>query len=80
VHSRRFRTRFSVLVNGRPAGTIAMACGTGDLELDNDHTSLPPALAPVWDIMRVGVVDDAGCVVLRGSFGDARAKDDDALE
>lgn len=72
-------TTYLVFANGQPAGTITLALGEGELELNNNNGKvLPAGVDPVCSITDVQVVDTAGTVVLQGSFaaGGSPAGDD----
>jgi len=60
---------FVVEVDGRPAGSITLMAGEGELEVKNfDGMVLPAGLDPVSTIRRVRVLSALGVLVLEGSF------------
>lgn len=62
-------TTFAVFANGQLAGTITIALGAGELDLNNHNGSvLPAGTDPVCSIASVEVRDGSGTVILSGSF------------
>jgi hypothetical protein len=62
-------TTFAVLADGLLAGTITIALGDGELELNNNNgKTLPAGVAPVCEIGTVEVKDGGSNLVLNGSF------------
>jgi len=55
---------FTVLANGHPAGTMALASGAGNLYLHNRACDLPVGLDPVCNLRRIEIRDSDGNVVL----------------
>jgi len=55
---------FTVIANGRPAGTMALASGAGNLHLHNLAGNLPPGVDPVCHLQTVEIRDSDGNVVL----------------
>ena len=66
---------FTVIANGRPAGTMALASGAGNLHLHNLAGDLPPGVDPVCHLQTVEIRDSDGNVVLEKSrlFSDSAA-------
>ena len=59
--------RFTVLANGRPAGTMIVIAGAGNLHLrDLEHILPPNGTDPVRYVRRVEIRDRHGTVVLEG--------------
>ena len=62
-------TTFAVFANGQLAGTITIALGAGELDLNNHNGNvLPAGTDPVCSIKSVEVKDGSGTVILSGSF------------
>ena len=61
-------TTFVVLANGKPAGTITIAAGSGDLHLSNLDGVLPNGIAPFTALSSVEVTDGHGTVLLVGQL------------
>jgi|SRR5712664_3478876 len=62
-------TTFEVFANGQLAGTITIALGVGELDLNtNDGAVLPAGSNPVCGITTVEVQTAAGAVILQGSL------------
>ena len=61
-------TTLVVFANGRPAGTITIAAGAGDLYVNNLGQVLPAGVDPVCDMGTVEIGDGHGTVLLRGDF------------
>lgn len=62
-------TTFSVFANGQLAGTITIALGAGELDLNNNNGKvLPAGVNPVCSIKTVEVRDGSGTAILTGSF------------
>ncbi|MBI4637081.1 MAG: hypothetical protein HY727_12095 [Candidatus Rokubacteria bacterium] len=61
-------TTYLVFANGLPAGTITIALGDGELELDSKYKGLPEGVDPVCGITTVDITDATGLVVLQGNF------------
>lgn len=62
-------TTFAVFANGQLAGTITIALGAGELDLNNRNGNvLPAGTDPVCSIMSVEVRDGSGTTILNGSF------------
>ena len=70
-------TTFRVFANGRPAGTLTIVLGNGELEVNNDNgQTLPAGLDPVCSIGPVLVTNATGTVaILFGSFVGCAAAD-----
>ena len=66
---------FTVIANGRPAGTMALASGAGNLHLHNLAGNLPPGVDPVCHLQTVEIRDSDGNVVLEKArlFSDSAA-------
>jgi len=62
-------TVFEVFVNSQLAGTITIALGVGQLDLDNkDGAVLPLGVDPVCGVTTVAVATPGGDVILEGSL------------
>lgn len=62
-------TTFAVFANGSLAGTITIALGAGELDLNNNNGNvLPSGVDPVCKISGVEVRDGSGSAILQGSF------------
>lgn len=62
-------TTFMVFANGQPAGTITIALGAGELDLNNNNgNTLPAGVNPVCSIDSVDVIDGTGTAVLQGNL------------
>jgi len=62
-------TTFEVFANGQLAGTITIAAGVGELDLNtNDGAVLPAGSNPVCGITTVEVSTASGTVILQGSL------------
>jgi len=62
-------TVYEVFVNSQLAGTITVALGVGELDLDNkDGATLPAGVDPVCGITTVAVASPGGEVILEGTF------------
>lgn len=61
-------TTFTIFADGQLAGTLTTVAGRGELELDNEHGTLPAELMPVCNIRTVDVVDDSDTLILHGDF------------
>jgi hypothetical protein len=55
---------FTVLANGQPAGTMALASGAGNLYLHNLGTDLPAGVDPLCNLRTIEIRDGNGNVVL----------------
>jgi hypothetical protein len=67
-------TTYMVFANGQPAGTITIAFGEGELELNNNNGKvLPVGVDPVCSISSVAVLDSTGATILQGSFSGGSA-------
>lgn len=61
-------TTFEVFANGQLAGTITIALGVGELDLNNNNDAvLPIGVDPVCSIATVDVLS-AGTAILEGTF------------
>jgi len=61
-------TTFEVFANGQVAGTITIALGAGELDLNNNNGAvLPAGVDPVCGVATVDVLS-AGTVILQGTF------------
>ncbi len=62
-------TTFNVFANSQLAGTITIAAGAGELDLNNNNgNTLPSGVDPVCSISSVEVRSGNGTVILSGSF------------
>lgn len=62
-------TTYIVWANGSPVGTLTIALGDGELEINNNNgKTLPAGANPACSIGAVRVTDAAGMTVLNGSF------------
>ena len=62
-------TTFEVFANGQIAGTITIALGVGELDLNNNNGAvLPAGVDPVCSVATVDVLDAAGTAILQGTF------------
>jgi len=61
-------TTFIAFADGQVAGTLTTALGFAELELDTEDGSLPPGFRPVCSLSTVEVTDEAGILILFGSF------------
>jgi hypothetical protein len=61
-------TTYEVFANGQLAGTITIALGAGELDLNNNNGAvLPTGVDPVCSVSTVDVLA-AGTVILHGAF------------
>jgi hypothetical protein len=66
---------FTVVANGRPAGTMVLASGAGNMHLHNLGSDLPSGVDPVCHLRTVEIWDSDGNVVLEnfGLFSESAA-------